>query len=284
MNQEKYTRNSTETHSYNVNVASDVGVNSAVLFSNILHWVRVNRANGRNHRDGKFWTYNSCKAWAELFPEFSEVQVKHALKKLKDKGYIVTGDYNENRYDHTLWYSLSDEAEALFLDAQSNSEKNSIDQTNLSNREVKKRQSTNTDINTDKKPDINSLGLHPEEEEKEKVSKEELNRLVDAYHDLCPKMSKLRKLSDKRASSLRARLKEYSEEEVKTVFELAGKSAFLNGSNNRGWKADFDWLLNPNNFLKVIEGRYQVSDQITPTIGSIRQETRTLEKPEDLFG
>ena len=131
--------------------------------------------------------------------------------------------------------------------------------------------------------------MQPNNKEENKLeNKEESNgyllRLVDAYHDLCPKMSKLRKLSDKRASSLRARLKEYSEEEVKTVFELAGKSAFLNGSNNRGWKADFDWLLNPNNFLKVIEGRYQVSDQITPTIGSIRQETRTLEKPEDLFG
>ena len=36
----------------------------------------------------------------------------------------------------------------------------------------------------------------------------------------------------------------------------AGKSDFLCGINPKAWKADFDWLFNPTNFLKIMEGKY----------------------------
>lgn len=40
------------------------------------------------------------------------------------------------------------------------------------------------------------------------------------------------------------------------MFEKASKSDFLNGVNQRSWKANFDWLINESNFLKVLEGNY----------------------------
>lgn len=36
---------------------------------------------------------------------------------------------------------------------------------------------------------------------------------------------------------------------------IAG-SAFLTGANDRGWRADFDWCLEPKNFTKIDEGKY----------------------------
>ena len=33
-------------------------------------------------------------------------------------------------------------------------------------------------------------------------------------------------------------------------------SSFLKGQNNRNWTITFDWLIKPNNFIKVLEGNY----------------------------
>ncbi len=50
----------------------------------------------------------------------------------------------------------------------------------------------------------------------------------------------------------------YSLEDFKKVFENTQKSSFLCGkSGNQGWKANFDWLITEDNFLKVLEGSYQ---------------------------
>jgi hypothetical protein len=41
-----------------------------------------------------------------------------------------------------------------------------------------------------------------------------------------------------------------------TVIENVKYSDFLKGNNNRNWTADIDWILKPNNFIKVLEGNY----------------------------
>ena len=40
-------------------------------------------------------------------------------------------------------------------------------------------------------------------------------------------------------------------------FEYVKTIEFLTGNNNRNWKADFGWLVNSENFIKVIEGKYK---------------------------
>ena len=81
--------------------------------------------------------------------------------------------------------------------------------------------------------------------------------ILDLYHKTCPSLPKVMKLTDKRIKLVNARLKEYSVEQIKDVFEKAEKSNFLkNGSGT--WKgADFEWILNTNNFVKIMEGNYQ---------------------------
>ena len=41
---------------------------------------------------------------------------------------------------------------------------------------------------------------------------------------------------------------------------MASESDFLSGENDRGWKATFDWLIRPKNFIKVVEGNYSNSN------------------------
>ena len=79
--------------------------------------------------------------------------------------------------------------------------------------------------------------------------------IIDIYHNLCPSLAKCKTLSDKRKRQIKARLENYSLEQVKEVFMNAEKSDFLKGKVNN-FKADLDWLMNDNNFAKTLEGKY----------------------------
>lgn len=98
----------TRVHSYNVSVAADVGINAAVIFYNICFWVEENYANNRNYINGKYWTYNTVKAFRTIFPEMTGKQIEYALKKLKDGGYIESAILSEDTRDRTNWYTVCD--------------------------------------------------------------------------------------------------------------------------------------------------------------------------------
>ena len=95
-------------HSFDIEIAEKYGVIEAVLYENFRHWLRQNYANGKNIRDGRPWTYNSVKAYAELFPYLSEKQIRRGIDSLVDQGAIIKGEYNKANYDKTSWYSVPD--------------------------------------------------------------------------------------------------------------------------------------------------------------------------------
>lgn len=92
--------------SYDSAVAEEVGVNAAVLFQHIAWWCEHNRANNANIHEGRAWTFNSQKAFEELFPEFSGKMIRNAIDKLKDHGFIEVGNFNKSAYDRTAWYCI----------------------------------------------------------------------------------------------------------------------------------------------------------------------------------
>ena len=51
-------------------------------------------------------------------------------------------------------------------------------------------------------------------------------------------------------------LRAYNPKEVEEVIVKAAESDFLNGGGNKGWVADLDWLLNMDNFKKILTGKY----------------------------
>ena len=86
-------------------VACDLGVEEAILLANVEFWIEKNAANNKHFYDGAYWTYNSKKAFAKLFPFWSEKQVRRMLDKLIKRGYLKAGNYNQKNYDKTLWYT-----------------------------------------------------------------------------------------------------------------------------------------------------------------------------------
>ena len=96
---------------------------------------------------------------------------------------------------------------------------------------------------------------------KPEVAKEEKKEpdhqwVVDYYHEKCPKLPRVKRVTNNRKKAVNARLRELGEDDLKKVFDIAGSSSFLNGNNDRRWTASFDWLVNPNNCVKVLEGKY----------------------------
>lgn len=98
-------------HSYDVDVALALGgVSEAVVLKEIAYWCERNKEKGVNEHDGRHWTYGSVQEIQERFPEF---KVKPVLQRLRDGGWLLTGAFNDNPYNHKLWYALSDKSMSL---------------------------------------------------------------------------------------------------------------------------------------------------------------------------
>jgi len=97
------------THHFEVGDAEKFGVNAAIILSNIKFWISKNRANEKHQHEGRTWTYNSVKAFSELFPYLTNKQVRTAIDKLVKKGVLIQGRFNKLSYDHTKWFALADE-------------------------------------------------------------------------------------------------------------------------------------------------------------------------------
>lgn len=95
-------------------VAERYGFEEAVFLDSIVYWYRTNRANNRNYRDGRWWTYNSIKAFEEIFPWWSGKQIRRIANSCREQGALIAGEYNEDRRDRSLWYSPGDELLALY--------------------------------------------------------------------------------------------------------------------------------------------------------------------------
>lgn len=95
-------------------VAERYGFEEAVFLDSVVYWYRTNRANNRNFRDGRWWTYNSIKAFEEIFPWWSGKQIRRIANSCREQGALIAGEYNEDRRDRSLWYTPGDELLALY--------------------------------------------------------------------------------------------------------------------------------------------------------------------------
>ena len=95
-------------------VARRYGLEEAVFLDYLMFWYKENRANQRNFRDGRWWTYNSVNALSQIFPWWSVKQLRRIAESCRTKGAILAGNYSADHRDRTLWYTPSDELLALY--------------------------------------------------------------------------------------------------------------------------------------------------------------------------
>lgn len=82
------------------------------------------------------------------------------------------------------------------------------------------------------------------------------NSLVEIYNFNCPNLPKVQKITDKRKTAINKFLKEYTKEQFIEICRIANNNDFLMGKNDRGWKADFDFLMKVDKATSILEGKY----------------------------
>jgi predicted phage replisome organizer len=88
-------------------------------------------------------------------------------------------------------------------------------------------------------------------------------KIKDLFHSICVSYPKIMKLSDSRKKTIKARYAEYGFklEIFEELFTKAETSSFLKGNNSNNWNATFDWLINPKNMIKVLEGNFDNKEE-----------------------
>lgn len=248
-------------YNFDIAIAQELGVSAAIVVQNLQFWIKKNEANDKHFHDGRYWTFNSMKAWHELFPFWTERQIRKILDDLVEKKIITKGNYNEMKYDRTLWYAFTDYGITILQSCQMKETSLSIQ----SDKNVKPIPDINTYINTDVNTDREGTTETTEvalAENPKKGDRKILNDVVEEFNRVVSRLPKVTALTPKRRGIIQQRIKEHGREAVSVCFFKAGKSDFLCGVNDRGWMASFDWIMKPENFVKILEGNYDNKIQI----------------------
>lgn len=191
-------------HNFDIDIAKEYGLKEAILLNHLWYWIEKNKANEVHYYDGTYWTYNSVRAFNELFPYLSERKINNALKSLKDKGIIQTGNYNKSSYDRTMWYAFTKMGISIM-------QKCKMEDAEMSNGFVKNVKPI-PNINTNKKTNIYIYG----EFNNVKLTKEEYDKLEkNNLLSYIEKLSSYIASTGKRYKSHYATILNWSRKEIK---------------------------------------------------------------------
>ena len=245
------------TYTFDEEIAKEYGVNEAIMITNFQFWIRKNKANSKNFNDGHYWTYNSKKAFSELFPFWTEKQIKTILQHLCDKGVLIKGNYNQSSFDRTLWYAFVDEDKWL----------NPKRPTEQPERSAPLDQMVQPipDILPDIKTRINYVNTVKSDSD---YAQKTWNRLAKKHG-----LAEIRSMTQERIKKLNLRMREQNmtpDQFFEEIDAALSDSPFLRGKKwheivghpddsyweNTDWRADFDFFLQPSTLQKAIEGKY----------------------------
>ena len=87
--------------------------------------------------------------------------------------------------------------------------------------------------------------------------------VVDLFNSVCISLPKVQKLNDKRRKLIVNADKLLGEMTFEGFFNLVESSDFLTGRNGKWSGCGFDWILQPANLTKIIEGNYINKESLT---------------------
>lgn len=172
---------------------------------------------------------NHCTAGNEYFAEFcqcSESKVTKTVKKLIDLGLV----------------------EQIHFDGRHRKlrvVKNTIESSKIYEAEPEKIRANNTSNKTNSN---NKLFISKD------INNSQNSNFLELYNST--ELPRVRKLTSKRERGIIKICSKFTQEEINTVFQNIKDSDFLNGKNDRGWKADLDFILREDKFVAILEGKY----------------------------
>lgn len=186
----------------------------------------------------------------------NETAIKSTLSELKTCGYLVVTKKLPNETESGRFEYIYD----IYEQPQ---EKQGIEKQGVENlpveflpvevQGVENQGQLNTNKLNTNKLNTNDRGVDPIDPE----------QLVALYNQTCPSLPPVEYITVNRTVAAAELSKTFTIEQMLQCFRIAESSKFLNGQNPRRWKATFDWLTNPSNVAKVLEGNFD--DNSTPS-------------------
>jgi len=258
------------------------GLNEAVMLGELCREYNYWHKQGML-KDNMFY---STRENIEENTGLSEHLQRKALNNLIDEDMITV---HKQGMPAVNYYTINfDKLFKILTTSDARYERQVIQDIQLNNNKqiiVNKKQSISKDIdcNISQKPEfefgkscISSKGVR---------GIEKCSNFLLQYNQKCFNLPRANKLTDRRIKAIKHILIHYTKEEIDRVFELANNSPFLTGNNDRGWKADIDFILRDDKFVNILEGKYNSKTKINKQASSDmgRKVTRMTEEQKRQF-
>ena len=243
-------------------------------------WVQIHR----DLLDNELWSdkpFTKGQAWVDLLL-LANHRDKNALlgncTELVERGSLITSELK--LMESWGWGRKKVKLFLNFLESQKMIERNANNKRTAitivnygfyQDCDLEKEQQKNIK-GTAKEQRMDSTGTakeHKQERKKERmkeyidtdvsIKQHSIQSIIDAWNQLEPygiKMIYRINPGSKRCTSLIALLEQFGEEKVIQAVDKVKQSDFLQGKTDTRFSLNFDWFINPNNFVKVLEGKY----------------------------
>jgi len=226
-------------------LAVEIGLNEAIVLQQI-HYLSLSSCAVKI--DGEYWIKKTIDELVrDAFPFWCEKTIKNIFKSLKSQGLIHIKKHGRS-FDRCNYYAVAYEM-LRWLSGEKSTRSIGQDLPDQMGPDLPDQMGQDL-------PDVISL-----DNNKKNIrlsgDKEFADRVISVYHNALPNHPRVRLLTAKRVKavinccSLKTTFKDLDFWQV--YFESIKSSEWYTGENPRGWKADFDWLTNKDNFVKMYE-------------------------------
>ncbi len=268
-------------------LAVAIGLNEAIFVQQLHYFLNISK----HKYEERIWIYNTIDEWCEIFPFWSKKTIQRTIKKLEEMGLILsTNKLNKMKMDKTKWYSiayekieeLTSQNDQMRCDQNGSSMRSKWDDRYSQNDQMSCGQNDHTNNHKNKEiytQDIpltptgesaNANGVPVAENKKQRSLNIDYVGIGKAYNQCVaetgknlPSLADPENLSQARkrkikilAAVMKKRFGSCDAETFKNYFLDFMKSArsFYFGENERGWRADFEYIVSEKIMDKTIEG------------------------------
>ena len=222
----------------------------------IVIWFKLLCLAGKNNNNGVFLMNDKIPYTEEMLSTIFRRDIntiRLALKTFEEFGMIEIIDGvitipNWGKHQTLDSYEKKKERDRLYQEMRRAKQKEIAEKSSDKSSDV-----AISDKEEDKDKDINNIYS-----QKNSIDYQEI---INLYHENCPSLPKVTKITDARKKLINARLKDYTIGELVNAFAIAEGSDFLTGRNGKWGGANFDWIMNTNNIVKILEGNYKNKTQ-----------------------
>lgn len=286
-------------------LATIIGLNEAIVLQQINYWLNNKCIQTPDHFfEGRYWIYNSYPEWKKQLPFFSERTIQRIILNLEKMGLILSGNFSKDPMKRSKWYTINFAAlNALKPDSTTTRhigtmhpphdatevenaprQIGTIDGDKLARCYTETNLSETTHLSKDKCNALLSPKVSQEKEERAcKPRKKEVEHMAQTWNATVSvsgatptRMHLMSPTTEKLAIEAYTKLQEDGWQELLGI--VAG-SSFLNGDNDRGFRATFAWVLKSANLEKIMDGFY--SPQVTVQNEDARAEKNRLIREEN---